>query len=103
MTKAQAIAVLEEELQRARHGNTYQRTLAAALRFALAQLRGEREKKEMRRCESCLAPATQICGEENQPMLNFCNRHYTEHLIAAHGRSTSWDNIVQPLREEPSQ
>lgn len=38
-------------------------------------------------CEVCEGPGTHCCGSIDQPMLNFCEEHYREHVEEAHDRN----------------
>ena len=38
----------------------------------------------MSQCEICLKQATKTCGLESQPMLDFCDDCYKQHVREAH-------------------
>jgi hypothetical protein len=49
-------------------------------------------------CEVCEGPADKTCGYEDQPMLDFCLRHYIDHIRDAHPKSEAAQIEFQQLK-----
>lgn len=49
-------------------------------------------------CEVCEQPAEKTCGYEDQPMIDFCLKHYIDHIGSAHPKSEAAQEEFRSLK-----